>query len=282
MLCGGGCFMKVLAWSLVMKMQNISMFRIKWGWLFFAVSVCVYSQCLFSVKYKSFSLQSVSMVRVIPYSQSPCSVIPYSQSPCSVTPYSQSPCSVIPYSQSPCSVIPYSQSPCSVIPYSQSPCSVTPYSQSPCSVIPYSLHVQSFHTVSLHVLSFHTVSLHVLSFHTVSMFSHSIQSVSMCSHSIQSVSMCSHFIQFPLFKVIPNSQCQCWASFSVVGVKCRSHFSLRFIRSVGIVDMVSSRKFLEAAQNTEDNLLFYTVFKFFEQRNLRLRANPRFQPGRLI
>ncbi|KAK7492946.1 hypothetical protein BaRGS_00015893 [Batillaria attramentaria] len=55
--------------------------------------------------------------------------------------------------------------------------------------------------------------------------------------------------------------------------------ALRFIRSVGIVDMVSSRKFLEAAQNTEDDLLFYTVFKFFEQRNQRLRGNPRFQPG---
>ena len=214
MSCGGGCFMKVLAWSLVMKMQNISMFRIKWGWLFFAVSVCVYSQCLFSVKCKSFSLQSVSMV-------------------------------------------------------SHSIQSVSMFSHSIQSVSMFSRSIQS-------------VSMFSHSIQSVSMFSRSIQSVSMCSHSIQSVSMCSHSIQFPLFKVIPNSQCQCWASFSVVGVKCRSHFSLRFIRSVGIVDMVSSRKFLEAAQNTEDNLLFYTVFKFFEQRNLRLRANPRFQPGRLI
>ena len=204
MSCGGGCFMKVLAWSLVMKMQNISMFRIKWGWLFFAVSVCVYSQCLFSVKCKSFSLQSVSMVS------------------------------------------------------------------------------HSIQSVSMFSHSIQSVSMFSRSIQSVSMFSHSIQSVSMFSRSIQSVSMCSHSIQFPLFKVIPNSQCQCWASFSVVGVKCQSHFSLRFIRSVGIVDMVSSRKFLEAAQNTEDNLLFYTVFKFFEQRNLRLRANPRFQPGRLI
>ncbi|XP_019639052.1 PREDICTED: uncharacterized protein C18orf8-like [Branchiostoma belcheri] len=55
--------------------------------------------------------------------------------------------------------------------------------------------------------------------------------------------------------------------------------ALRFIRSVGIVDTVSARKFLEAAHATEDNMLFYTVFKFFEQRNLRLRANPRFAPG---
>ena len=166
MLWGGGCFMKVLAWSLVMKMQNISMFRIKWGWLFFAVSVCVYSQCLFSVKCKSFSLQSVSMVRVIPYSQFPCSVIPYSQSPCS-----------------------------------ESFPTVSLHVQSFHTV---SLHVQSFHTVSLHVQSLHTVSLHVQSFHTVSMFSHSIQSVSVFSHSIQSVSMCSHSIQFPCPESFPT------------------------------------------------------------------------------
>ncbi|KAL5016981.1 hypothetical protein ScPMuIL_006570 [Solemya velum] len=55
--------------------------------------------------------------------------------------------------------------------------------------------------------------------------------------------------------------------------------ALRFIRSVGIVDTVSARKFLEAAMATDDSMLFYTVFKFFEQRNLRLRANPRFQSG---
>ncbi|CAL1531094.1 unnamed protein product [Lymnaea stagnalis] len=55
--------------------------------------------------------------------------------------------------------------------------------------------------------------------------------------------------------------------------------ALRFIRSVGNVDGVSSRKFLEAALNTSDNMIFYTVFKFFEQRNQRLRSNPRFQTG---
>jgi hypothetical protein len=54
----------------------------------------------------------------------------------------------------------------------------------------------------------------------------------------------------------------------------------RFIRSVGIVDTVSARKFLEAAMITDDPMLFYTVFKFFEQRNIRLRQNPRFPPGK--
>uniref|UniRef100_K1P5A5 Uncharacterized protein C18orf8-like protein n=1 Tax=Magallana gigas TaxID=29159 RepID=K1P5A5_MAGGI len=55
--------------------------------------------------------------------------------------------------------------------------------------------------------------------------------------------------------------------------------ALRFIRSVNIVDAVSSRKFLEAAMNTDDAMLFYTVFKFFEQRNVKIRGNPRFQRG---
>ena len=55
--------------------------------------------------------------------------------------------------------------------------------------------------------------------------------------------------------------------------------AIRFIRSVGIVDSVSSRKFLEAALHTNDNRIFYTVFKFFEQRNQKLRNNPRFQTG---
>lgn len=53
----------------------------------------------------------------------------------------------------------------------------------------------------------------------------------------------------------------------------------RFVRSVGIVDNVPSRKFLEAALSTNDNMIFYTVFKFFEQRNQRLWSNPRFQQG---
>ncbi|XP_072016705.1 regulator of MON1-CCZ1 complex-like [Amphiura filiformis] len=55
--------------------------------------------------------------------------------------------------------------------------------------------------------------------------------------------------------------------------------ALRFLRSVGGTDNASARKFLEAAKNTEDRMLFFTVYKFFEQRNLRLRGNPQFMPG---
>ncbi|KAG5268058.1 hypothetical protein AALO_G00207750 [Alosa alosa] len=55
--------------------------------------------------------------------------------------------------------------------------------------------------------------------------------------------------------------------------------ALRFVRSVGGHDNVSARKFLDAAQQTSDPMLFYTIFRFFEQRNLRLRGNPGFNPG---
>lgn len=55
--------------------------------------------------------------------------------------------------------------------------------------------------------------------------------------------------------------------------------ALRFIRSIGGHDNVSARKFLDAAKQTADNMLFYTVFRFFEQRNQRLRGNPNFTPG---
>ncbi|XP_078147645.1 regulator of MON1-CCZ1 complex [Centroberyx gerrardi] len=55
--------------------------------------------------------------------------------------------------------------------------------------------------------------------------------------------------------------------------------ALRFIRSVGGHDNVSARKFLDAARQTGDHMLFYTVFRSFQQRNQRLRGSPGFNPG---
>ncbi|TRY90255.1 hypothetical protein DNTS_005111 [Danionella cerebrum] len=55
--------------------------------------------------------------------------------------------------------------------------------------------------------------------------------------------------------------------------------ALRFIRSVGGHDNVSARKFLDAARQTNDSMLFYTIFRFFEQRNMKLRGNPAFNQG---
>jgi hypothetical protein len=51
------------------------------------------------------------------------------------------------------------------------------------------------------------------------------------------------------------------------------------VRSVGVVDQVSARKFLEAAKSTGDPTIFYAVFKFFEQRNQRLKGSTAFSKG---
>ncbi|XP_077411201.1 regulator of MON1-CCZ1 complex [Vanacampus margaritifer] len=55
--------------------------------------------------------------------------------------------------------------------------------------------------------------------------------------------------------------------------------ALRFIRSVGAHDNMSARKFLDAARQTGDDMLFFTVFRSFQQRNQRLRGNPAYNPG---
>ncbi|CAB3369225.1 Hypothetical predicted protein [Cloeon dipterum] len=55
--------------------------------------------------------------------------------------------------------------------------------------------------------------------------------------------------------------------------------ALRFIRGNGTVEQASARKFLEAARNTGDDNIFYSVFKFFEQRNEQLRGGPNFTKG---
>jgi hypothetical protein len=55
--------------------------------------------------------------------------------------------------------------------------------------------------------------------------------------------------------------------------------ALRYIQSNGNIDSVSARKFLEIAVKSGDDQLFYSLFKFFEERNLRLRASPDFVRG---
>ena len=54
--------------------------------------------------------------------------------------------------------------------------------------------------------------------------------------------------------------------------------ALRYVRATEKVDSVSARQFLEAAANEDDRSIFYTVYKFFEERNVRLRRNPSFPP----
>lgn len=72
------------------------------------------------------------------------------------------------------------------------------------------------------------------------------------------------------------------ASDSIVEVllsKMQLLTAVRFIQSVGLVDQVSARKFLEAARATECRMTFYAIYRFFEQRNLRLRGNSKFIAG---
>uniref|UniRef100_F6UQM6 Uncharacterized protein n=1 Tax=Ciona intestinalis TaxID=7719 RepID=F6UQM6_CIOIN len=55
--------------------------------------------------------------------------------------------------------------------------------------------------------------------------------------------------------------------------------ALRFIRSVGMHDLVPARKFLEASMH--DDMTFYSVYKFFEARNIRINKRPGFTDGLL-
>ena len=56
--------------------------------------------------------------------------------------------------------------------------------------------------------------------------------------------------------------------------------SLRYIQLHGDIDSVSARKFLDFAKNSGDRTLFYLIFKFFEERNMRLRGSPEFAQGK--
>ena len=100
---------------------------------------------------------------------------------------------------------------------------------------------------------------------------HTDQTVSSASshdnpvHNFTQMNMCNEFIRN--WKVSYN-----WGKFVCV--------LFRFLRSVGVVDTVPARKFLEAAKQADDRMLFYTVFKFFETRNMKLKQSPRFAPGR--
>lgn len=52
--------------------------------------------------------------------------------------------------------------------------------------------------------------------------------------------------------------------------------ALKVVQAQGNQDTVSARKFLEAAKQTQDSSIFYSVFRFFVLRNITLRNNPHF------
>ena len=52
--------------------------------------------------------------------------------------------------------------------------------------------------------------------------------------------------------------------------------ALKYIKAAEKIDSVSARQFLEAAANEDDKMLFFTVYRFFEDRNIRLRKRVEF------
>ncbi|KAG8133527.1 hypothetical protein E2320_011332 [Naja naja] len=94
--------------------------------------------------------------------------------------------------------------------------------------------------------------------------------------SLESIYPPAHQLSLDMLKRL------CTANDEIVEVLLSKHqvlAALRFIRGIGGHDSISARKFLDAAKQTEDEMLFYTIFRFFEQRNQRMRGNPSFTPG---
>lgn len=58
--------------------------------------------------------------------------------------------------------------------------------------------------------------------------------------------------------------------------------ALRLARNSMNNETISARKFLEAAQKTKDDLVFHSVFKYFQLRNLRQRGTMDFLKCKLI
>jgi len=56
--------------------------------------------------------------------------------------------------------------------------------------------------------------------------------------------------------------------------------ALNLVKNNGLTDTMSARKFLEAASGSEkEEIVFYNVYKFFEERNVRLRGSTTFSKG---
>ena len=53
--------------------------------------------------------------------------------------------------------------------------------------------------------------------------------------------------------------------------------ALKFGILMGLGDTLNPGKFLETAKDLNDSFIYYEVFKYFEERNMRLRGNPNFR-----
>ena len=52
--------------------------------------------------------------------------------------------------------------------------------------------------------------------------------------------------------------------------------ALRLVKQSASPENVSARKYLEAAVKTKDAIIFYSVYSYFVERNVRLRGSPDF------
>lgn len=52
--------------------------------------------------------------------------------------------------------------------------------------------------------------------------------------------------------------------------------ALRLANSLSGAEALSARKYLEAAKKTNDPIVFYSVYTWFQQRNIRSRGSPDF------
>jgi len=55
--------------------------------------------------------------------------------------------------------------------------------------------------------------------------------------------------------------------------------ALKYLQISDTIDAAAPRKFLDSALHTNDDMVFYTVFTFFQQRNLKLRKSLKFVRG---
>lgn len=56
--------------------------------------------------------------------------------------------------------------------------------------------------------------------------------------------------------------------------------ALRLAKNSLGLEKVPARKFLEAAHKTQDDLIFYSVYRFFQMRNLRMYETLGFPKGK--
>jgi len=95
--------------------------------------------------------------------------------------------------------------------------------------------------------------------------------------SLESVYPCAYDLALDMMKRLGN-----YAFETIVDTLLQKNeiiAALKFMQSIDTIDSAAPRKFLSAALKTGDDMVFYTVFTFFQQRNLKLKRNSRFVVG---